>query len=233
MQYPKIHSLWKREGWYFDEEAKKNPEKQKDRQSFIIGDYALPEFGNINIWDVEEKIDGTNIRIFFKNGMVRIGGRTENAQIPTFLLDYLQEKFTDSLMQARFKSSDGSFPEVILFGEGFGPKIQSGGYYLGKPGFCLYDVKVDKWWLEKQVVRHQTAEALGVYAPPAFGEMTIPQIVEFVKQKHFSRFAMNDPKHEHIMEGVVCRPCPMMLQRNGDPIMFKLKCKEFPNNSKE
>lgn len=63
MQYQKIHSLWKRQGWYLEEGKKNNPEYQKGRQSFIVGDYALPEFGIIKQWRVSEKVDGTNIRI--------------------------------------------------------------------------------------------------------------------------------------------------------------------------
>jgi len=47
MEYVKINSLWKRQGWYFEEGKKNNPEYQKGRQSFIIGDYSEPEFGNV------------------------------------------------------------------------------------------------------------------------------------------------------------------------------------------
>ncbi len=230
MEYPKIHSLWKREGWYFDEQCKKDPSKQAGRQSFIVGDYACEEFGNIKEWDVEEKIDGTNIRVLYKDGEVRFGGRTKDAQIPTQLLDYLQDKFTASLLHARFADKAGVGTQIILFGEGFGPKIQSGGYYSDKVAFCLFDVRVGSWWLEKDVVRHKVTEELGVVAPPCLMKnATEEEIIDFVKQKHFSRFAMNDPKHEHVMEGVICRPKKLMLFRNGDPIMWKLKSKEFPN----
>lgn len=50
MEYPKINSLWKRHGWYFDIKDRKacSEEKQAFRQSFIEGDYACPEFGSIN-----------------------------------------------------------------------------------------------------------------------------------------------------------------------------------------
>ncbi len=228
MEYPKINSLWKRQEWYFDEEAKKDPSKQKGRQSFIVGDYACPEFGNVKYWDVEEKIDGTNIRIFFTDGTVRFGGRTKDAQIPCHLLSYLQDVFTLELLQEVFSSKEGSQKEVILFGEGFGPKIQCGDYYLDRPGFCLFDVKIGRWWLERKPIRDEIAPKLGVYASPCImTEGTEEEIVEFVKEKHFSRFARNDSKHEHVMEGVVCRPNPSMLFRGGDPIMFKLKCKDM------
>lgn len=223
MEYPKIHSLWKREGWYFDEQCKKDSSKQAGRQSFIVGDYACEEFGNIKEWDVEEKIDGTNIRIFYKDGEVRFGGRTKDAQIPTHLLDYLQDTFTPSLLRARFADKAGIGTQVILFGEGYGPKIQSGGYYSDKVGFCLFDVKVGDWWLEKTVIRHDIAPSLGVVSPPFIGVFGEDEIIRLVKQKGDSIFA----KDKHVMEGVICRPKKLMLFRNGDPIIWKLKCKEF------
>lgn len=221
-EYPKIHSLWKREGWYFDEQCKKDPSKQKGRQSFIVGDYACEEFGNIKYWDVEEKIDGTNIRVFFKDGQVRFGGRTKDAQIPCHLLDFLQSHFTPERLLSVFPDKDGHGSDLILFGEGFGPKIQSGSYYSDKPGFCLFDVKVGPWWLEKHAVR-SIAKDLEVFSPPYIGIMTEEEIVLYTKKKGNSVLA----KDSHIMEGVICRPKKQMLFRNGDPIMYKLKCKEF------
>lgn len=222
MEYPKINSVYKREGYDFTGIGQ-NPKGK----NLIIGDYACPEFDNIKIWDVEEKIDGTNIRIIFKNGKVIFAGRTSDAMLPSFLLEYLQIHFTESLMKARFQNPDGSYPDVILYGEGYGPKIQSGGYYSTTPGFCLFDAKVGLWWLAKHTVRHVLSQELGVPVPPCFPEMTIPQIVELVKSKPPSKFAQNDPKKEHVMEGVICRPSPQMLFRNSNPIMFKLKCKDM------
>ena len=64
MEYPKINSLWKREGWYFNEKDKLGIQRS-GRQSLIPGDYADPAFAAIKRWRVDEKIDGTNIRIFF------------------------------------------------------------------------------------------------------------------------------------------------------------------------
>jgi hypothetical protein len=226
MEYPKINSLWKRQGWYFDEKEKKNCDssRQKDRQTFIQGDYACVEFGNIVFWDVEEKIDGTNIRIFYDEGNVRFGGRTKDAQIPTFLLDYLQAKFTQDLLHKVFPCKEEEpYPKVILFGEGYGPKIQSGGYYADEVGFCLFDVYVNGWWLEKNVVRHKIGLELGVPVPPFVGIMTELEIVDYIKSKPRSAFAQIE---DHLIEGVVCRPNPLMLYRNGNPIMMKLKIKD-------
>jgi ATP-dependent RNA circularization protein (DNA/RNA ligase family) len=225
MEYPKINSLWKREGWYFDQAKKVDRPFQENRQSFIAGDYAAPEFGSIKKWHVEEKVDGTNIRVFLSCRMVGdkctaiFGGRTGNAQIPCHLLDFLQSHFskakTESLME---------FPgEMILFGEGYGPRIQAaGGNYRKDPGLILFDVRIGDWWLRREDVK-AIADKLELPMVPEIGIMAEEEIVEFVKSKPLSQCSVNP----QMMEGVVCRSDPLMLTRSRQPVMFKLKCKEF------
>ena len=57
----------------------------------IWGDYRneTVEYLAGNIWQFTEKIDGTNIRIHWDGHNVEIGGRTDRAQIPKHLMDYL------------------------------------------------------------------------------------------------------------------------------------------------
>lgn len=224
MEYVKINSLWKREGWYFDQDKKNSPDYKKGRQSFIIGDYACPEFGNIKKWRVDEKVDGTNIRIFYNDGKVKIGGRTDNAQLPGKLLEYLQFTFNEFILHKAFPCEEGSpYPNVILFGEGYGPGIQAaGGNYRKDPGFILFDIKVSHWWLKKEDIG-EIAQKLNIDVVPNIGTMTENEIVEFVKSKPLSRCSINP----QMMEGIVARSEPLMLFRNGGPILWKLKCKEF------
>lgn len=224
MEYFKINSLWKREGWYFDQEKKKIPDYQKGRQSFIIGDYAEPEFGNVKRWLVDEKIDGTNVRIFYKDGKVSFGGRTSNAQMPTTLLKYLQDTFYKDLLFKVFPvKEDEPYPNIILFGEGYGPKIQApGGNYRKEVGFILFDIWVNGWWLERGSVI-DIAGQLGIQTTPILGLMTEEEIVSFVKSQPMSVCSITP----QVMEGVVCRSEPLMLFRNGKPMIWKLKCKEF------
>lgn len=230
-EYPKIHSLWKRKGWYFDQDKKKSPDYQQGRQSFIFGDYAEPEFGNIKKWAVDEKIDGTNIRIFFEriwpvenaksSWKIKFGGRTADAQIPCHLLDYLQITFTPELLETVFTSENCS--EGCLYGEGYGPKIQScGDNYRENPGFMLFDIKIGTWWLKRQDMR-DIAEKLGIPSVPDLGIMTEEEIIKFIKSKPISRCSRNP----QMMEGIIARSEPLMMFRKGAPIMWKLKCKEF------
>jgi hypothetical protein len=224
MEYPKIQSLWKREGWYFDEDAKKNPERQSGRQSFIIGDYAAEEFRNIKMWHVTEKIDGMNIRVYYKPddaNPIEFKGRTNAAQMPPEMQKTLEAIFTKEKLAAAFGEKQPTC--AIFYGEGYGPKIQSGGYYAKETGFVLFDIWCAGWWLERDSVEN-LAEKLSIPVAPYIGTMDEYNAIEFVKSKPLSAFAKVQP---HIIEGIVCRSHPLMLFRRGDPIMWKLKCKEF------
>ena len=226
MEYPKINSLWKREGWYFDEKEKKGPQKP-NRQSFIIGDYALDEFGLIKRWFVEEKIDGTNIRIIYKDGKVSFGGRTNNAQMPCHLLKYLQNTFGEWNLSKVFPcKEDEPYPSVIFFGEGYGPKIQNGGKYAQDVGFILFDVLVGPWWLKRNDIE-KISEELQIPCVPKIGIMNEEEIVEYVKSRPNSHL---NPEYG-CMEGVICRTEPILLCRNRERVIWKLKCKEFDKKS--
>jgi len=231
MEYFKINSLWKREGWYFDEGKKNSPQYQKGKQSLIVGDYARPEFGIIRMWRVEEKIDGTNIRITFmkKDGqllMPSIEGRTEAASIHPQLLKLLQGIATWDNFNKAFKDdslTNSRDFEVQIFGEGYGPKIQAcGGKYRKDVGFIIFDIRIGKWWMTRESMR-EIASKLHVPSVPNLGTMTEAQIVEFVKSQPMSRCS----ETPQVMEGIVARPDPLMLFRDGTPVIFKLKCKEF------
>jgi hypothetical protein len=91
MKYPKIDTIWKRD--------------ENNKFRIIEGDYSKTEFANIKKWNITEKIDGTNTRVVYEGGSVIFGGRTDNAQIPTRLLQYLQTTFTPSLLNSVFSDA--------------------------------------------------------------------------------------------------------------------------------
>ena len=107
MEYHKIQSLYKR-----DEETKR----------FLLGQYSKPELEYLknNLWEAQEKVDGTNIRIILNNDNLTYGGKTDNAQIPALLINKLNEIFTLEKLQECFHLKDEENTEVILFGEGYG-----------------------------------------------------------------------------------------------------------------
>lgn len=225
MEYNKINSIWKRHGMIMDDAQRKDPSLKGKKLSLIDGDYACREFGSINKWLVDEKVDGTNIRVFWEQEHVgavhdvRFGGRTDRAQLPPTLLKSL----TDLFPADKFINNFSDTNRVVLFGEGYGPKIQAcGGNYRSDAGFILFDIFIDGWWLERTAVK-ELADKLEINVVPEIGIMSEGEIIEFVKSKPMSRCS-NVPQ---MMEGVVCRSDPLMLFRNKKPVMWKLKCKEF------
>ena len=77
-------------------------------------------------WDWTEKVDGTNIRVYWDGHQITFGGRTDNAQIPADLVTKLNELFMNDAAEELFEQTFGE-KEVILFGEGYGRKIQKVG----------------------------------------------------------------------------------------------------------
>jgi len=225
MEYPKLNTLFKR---YTKDDAPRPCDVGKVDPST----YRSPELGALAPttyrWNVEEKVNGMNIRVMWDADGLRFGGRTDKALLPAELVNHLQATFTEGAMQDAFEHSPNS---VVLFGEGYGPGIQKGGTYR-KEGqrFCLFDVLV--WnpishgtWLDREAVA-SVAEELGVVAAPYLGMFTAAEAVELVHDGLPSNLAARCALAAQA-EGVVARAEPLLLDRHGRRIMFKLKHKDF------
>lgn len=216
MEYIKINTLWKRD----------------EKTQIIEGDFSKDEFNSIKLWDVSEKINGTNIRITYNRiGNIQFDGKTDNARIPTKLYAYLQSKFTLELMETTFPLENKELevkPQksqvVILFGEGVGAGIKGSGQYFKDKGigFILFDVYIDGWWLERENVI-DIANKLGVKYAPELGIMDVQSAINLVKQPRNSSVS----ELPMTSEGVVARSHPLMLFRDGKPIMWKLKVSDY------
>lgn len=221
MEYPKLQSLYKRDGYDF----KDNKGVKVNGGKLIIGEYSCPEFEAVKQWTVTEKVDGMNVRVIFDRNAetVEFKGRTDNSLMPPALFKYLNDTFTYEKMAFAFEGSK----HVVLYGEGYGGKIQAGNYYTETPKFILFDVFCSGWWLTRDDVK-DTAAKLDVYCVPWLctlltDKWDIRCIYEYVKSQPNSLLA----KQSHVMEGIVARSEPLMLFRNGKPLMFKLKCKDL------
>lgn len=187
------------------------------RGQFIAGQYArdwIPYLAN-NEWEWTEKVDGTNVRIGVVDGQYQVGGRTDAAQLPGPLAESIRGFALDEKLPSHFADSD-----VILYGEGYGPKIQKGGArYRSDVSFVLFDVKVGNWWLKRTDV-DDIAAALGIDSVPVIGRGTLAEAEAFcVNQK--STWGDFDA------EGLVIRPLVPLLARDGSRILLKVKGKDY------
>lgn len=189
----------------------------------IWGDYRneTVEYLANNIWQFTEKIDGTNIRIHWDGHNVEIGGRTDRAQIPKHLMDYLSATFLTPEVEELFEQTYGE-KDVMLFGEGYGAKIQNGGDYRSDVSFILFDVLIGDNWQSREWVEAM-AKMFNVDVVPIVLEGTIGDGIDYVMQHNNSTIG------KAMMEGIVGRPKVEMKDRCGNRIIVKIKWKDFKN----
>lgn len=177
------------------------------------------EFLANNKWAFTEKIDGTNIRIHWDGHRITFGGRTERAQIPSHLVNKLSEMFLNNETEELFEQKFGE-REVILFGEGYGIKIQNGGAYRPDVGFILFDVLIGDNYQSRESVE-DVAKCFNLEIVPIVMYGTIQEAVDFVKTKPNSTIGTAK------MEGLVGRPVVEMRDRCGNRLIVKIKVCDF------
>ena len=253
--YPKIENLYARKA---------------DGKRLDVGVLRRPETPLIARWLATEKIDGTNIRVSLEEAAgppsstdweVDFYGRTNKADIPDFLEDYLVETLPlekVSLLWRGLKQCPkckgwgliavgGVLPDmtitdercpcvepypIILYGEGYGARIQRGGgdYRKNKDvSFRLFDVLVaDKFWLTWENVV-SVAKRLGIKTVPIVPggqSATQEDIVDFVRDG-FKSLVAEDEGTPRLAEGIVARTDPYLFDNNGRRVVFKTKTKDF------
>jgi ATP-dependent RNA circularization protein (DNA/RNA ligase family) len=204
MEYHKINTLFKRE--------------MKNKGRIIEGEWSCPEFDYLqnNNWVFTEKVDGMNIRIILSDTMT-FGGRTDNASLPAQLVTRLNERFLPQEQKMREMFEEG----CVLYGEGYGPKIQKGGgLYRADQDFVLFDARVGDWWLTRESVE-KIAEYLGLDVVPIIGIGTLHDAIRMVKDGIKSTWG------DFEAEGIVARPATELKTRAGHRLIAKIKCRDW------
>lgn len=206
--YNKIDTIFER-----DEKTKKLI-KGKFRNETV-------EFCKDLTWQFTEKVDGTNIRVYWDGHRVEFGGRTENAQIPAPLVNRLNELFGGDVNEQLFEQKFGE-NEVILFGEGYGPKIQNGGSYRDDVDFIMFDVMINGNYQTRESVE-DIAKYFNVSIVPIVAEGPLSTGIDYVMDHKYSTIAQNGAE----LEGVVARPKMELKDRTGKRLIVKIKIKDF------
>jgi len=207
-KYPKIKTVFLRD-------------PENNYKTLLWGLYALQEFDYLksNTWVFTEKIDGTNIRVMWdcEDGEVRLGGRTERAQMPTFLFSKLQTIFPKEKFLAAYPETS-----MTIYGEGYGAKIQKVGvnYIPDGVSFIAFDVRIGEVWLERENVE-DIAGVLGIDVVPIVGTGELGTGIDLVSDGLKSTFG------DFLAEGLVMRPQVELRNRSGGRIITKIKHKDF------
>ena len=208
-EYNKIETIFKR-----DETTKKLNENEWRNETV--------EYLKDIEWEFTEKIDGTNIRVVWDGYKVSYYGRTDNAQIPAHLMNKLIELFGGETNEEMFEQKFGEM-EVMLIGEGFGAKIQSGGNYIPDgTDFILFDVMINDNYLSRESVK-DIANYFNVRMIPTIITGNLQKGIDYVKSKPKSTIGTAD------IEGLVARPLHELKDQIGNRIIVKIKVRDFEN----
>ena len=207
-EYIKIETLWQRD--------------MAGTKKLLEGVFRNPtvEYLKDNLWVFTEKIDGTNIRIMWDGYTITFNGRNEQSQIPATLVNYLNATFKNDETEQIFEEKFGKTP-VILYGEGYGPKIQKGGGdYRKDVSFILFDVLISGNYQPRDSVE-DIAISFGIDIVPIILIGTIQEGLDFVKANPMSTIGTAK------MEGLVGRPKIELRDRSGERVIVKIKAKDF------
>lgn len=143
------------------------------------------------------------------------------AKIKNISIDTQEDHIKSSTYDIQTKN------ENYFVGSGFlvhNSKVQKGGgRYRDDASFILFDANIAEWWLEPHNVK-DIANTLGISYVPEIGIMDMDQIVALVKTGFKSKISKDTTLDA---EGVVARSYPMVLFRDGTPLMFKLKTNDY------
>lgn len=193
-------------------------------KKLIEGKFRNPlvEYLKDNEWVFTEKIDGTNIRVFWDGHKVSFNGRTNNAQLDGHLVERLNELFMGNTNEEIFEQLFGE-KQVVLYGEGYGAGIQKGGGdYIDEKDFILFDVMVGNIFLERENVE-DIAKSFNIKCVPIVPVKTITEAVEYVKSKPLSQVG----KCVKEIEGVVGTPKQRIFDFRGNRVIVKIKVEDF------
>lgn len=216
--YPKINSVWKRD----------------ERGQILTSQISTPEIELLKDidWLWTEKVDGTNIRITHEQGApAHIQGRTDKADIPTFLFKTLSSIADAAPFEEVF--GEHEYDSITLYGEGYGARIQGVGsqYIPDGTDFVLFDVLVSgpekDWWLRRKSVE-EVGEGLGLRVAPVVLQGSIAEAVWTVREGFKSAW-----EGVEVPEGLVGKPLVDLFTRDGSRIITKVKHKDLTNWPKE
>lgn len=237
MLYPKIDTLFTRD---------------KNTFKIIPGKFRNEAYSLINEWEWTEKIDGTNIRIIYdecpppcefdkkpnisrkqfrkvtenptnvfsgenKYCGIKYDGRTDNADLPGGVVDYLDDKLSCAKMMELFQDR-----KVIIYGEGYGGKIQKGSGYSVTQKFIVFDIFIEGFWLRRSDVE-EICNNLGLDIVPIILTGSLDEAVYIVKNGFMSTISDGSVQSE----GLIGRTKVPLFDHHGNRLITKLKTCDF------
>ena len=208
LEYQKIPTLYK-----FDTKKKRYTQE-----------YSEPVFEYLETltWLCSEKIDGTNIRVYWDGHKVSWSGRTDKSELPKEVEALLQETFADA--EVIFEQTVGE-KEAFLFMECYGGKIQ-GGNYGGKERLIGFDVMINGTYLERTAIQ-PIFDLFNIPVVKMYRASLIEAIQDVEMMRQYKMVSDYCEKGTTEIEGLVCVPEQRLYDAKGHRIIVKIKVEMF------
>lgn len=174
-----------------------------------------------NQWIFTEKIDGTNLRIYWDGHKLQYGGRTNEAQFSKEQIKFIEERLVNENIEILFEQKFQDV-EAYIFGELYGVKIQNGGLYTNGEGldFKVFDIEVGGTILTYDSMIVLATELSYDYVPIVLIG-TIDDAINYVLTHSTSTFSNAK------LEGLVGKPIGDFRDRLGKRIVVKIKKRDL------
>lgn len=172
------------------------------------------------------------LEIFSRNRKLGIedtsGRKIVNALKPVLNGVDLKQWYIDSFVTPNVDNSEFVYPDVRFFGEAYGPGIQKRGKIYRKEGvsFILFDIHIGNTWLNWENVK-EIGKKLSIPVVPEIMPIMVIGTPELVFNSFkdmltdYSTLLPDAPGGQ--LEGFILRPEPMILNRHGQRLVFKIK----------
>lgn len=165
-----------------------------------------------------EKIDGTSAHISWRNGQLHFsaGGASQTV---------FEALFDKDVLRAGFEAI--GVPEVTIFGEAYGGKLQGRSAMYGKElRFVAFEVKIGDSWLNMPNAE-QVARNLGLDFVPYRVIPTTIEALDAEKLRDSEQAVKCGMGTGHKREGIVLRPLIELTMNNGERVVAKHKRDDF------
>lgn len=210
--------------------------RDEDTHKLILGEFRDRAFEQVGQWHVTEKIDGTNIRLVLTRNEnlwdYDVRGRSDAANLPkNFVAEAVPDIRTSTMCHALAAIDPEGYCDLgmIVYGEGYGPGIQSGGNYAAKKSLRIFDVltfaegRSPLWrpWADVEAV----SAVLGIDTAPVISDaMTTADVIALLADGGQPSIVSSiEGNATSDMEGVVARTDPYLYTSRGTRVKYKLK----------
>ncbi len=169
-------------------------------------------FKDEEIVSVTEKLHGQNFRAIFKDGKLHIGSRS------LWKLDSPQSEWWAMARKYDLATKLAQIPDILVYAEHCGAKIQDLGYDLKEPEILVFDMLSTKTgkWLSIDTVR-ETCERIGLKTVPVLyhGPYNKALLMPMAEGK-------STLTNKHVREGWVIRPAQERTEPRFGRLILKL-----------